>query len=37
MLKDIIEKQTIESRKTKKFLKYALGKLDPNDSHNDNL
>ena len=30
-LKDTIDKQTLESRKTKKFLKYALGKLDPND------
>jgi CRISPR/Cas system CSM-associated protein Csm2 small subunit len=31
VLKDTIDKQTLESRKTKKFLKYALGKLDPND------
>jgi CRISPR/Cas system CSM-associated protein Csm2 small subunit len=31
LLKDTIDKQTLESRKTKKFLKYALGKLDPND------
>ena len=37
MLKDTIEKQSIENRKTTKFLQFALGKLDPNDSYQNRL